>query len=120
MDGIDWERVAEELHDLGISQERELKSRLSQLMYHMLKIERQPERPGRSWEASVKARRRGIAILLKKQPSLRPLLDDPEFMKDAYHGGTSTLAAQENLPDDVFNRFPEVCPYSIEQLLPEC
>jgi hypothetical protein len=117
-DGIDWDNVAEEIESLGNSERRELVSRLSQLIYHLLKMEHQPERITRSWERSVRLQRQRIYRVLKRQPSLRSYLEDPEALSDAY-GDVAPLAATENLPDAVFDRFPEECPYTIEMLLPD-
>ena len=110
--GVNWDRVAEEIQGLGISQESELESRLAQLMYHLLKIQHQPERDGgRSWHRSVRHQKQRIARLLSKQPSLKSLLALAETWADAY-GDVFSLASAEKLPDSVVNRFPEECPFS--------
>jgi hypothetical protein len=115
---IDWEKVAEEIESLAGSEERALESHLAQLIYHLLKTEFQPERHGRSWDLSVAAHRGELYRLLRKQPSLKRYLRDPEVLSGAY---TIALgeSGRENLPEDVVVRFPETCPYSIESLLPE-
>ena len=116
--GIDWERVAEELHSLGISEESQLESRLAQLIYHLLKCEFQPERRSRSWDLSIRAQRNSIYRLLRKQPSLKSSLAIEEFLESAYEEAVAE-SAKENLPDSVVVRFPETCPYTVAMLLPD-
>jgi hypothetical protein len=41
---IDWDRVAEEIHELGLSQEHALESHLALIVYHLLNIQHQPQR----------------------------------------------------------------------------
>ena len=45
---LDWEHLAEEIRDLGISQKRSLTSHLENVMLHLIKWEIQPERRSRS------------------------------------------------------------------------
>jgi hypothetical protein len=113
---IDWERVAEEIEALAGSEERALESHLMQLIYHLLKIQYQPERRGRSWDLSVKAHRSEIRRLLKKQPSLKRYLQEPGTLAGAYVAALGE-SGRENLPDEVVTRFPETCPYTLTDLL---
>ena len=117
-DAVDWERVAEELHSLGRAEENQLESRLTRLMYYLLKMEHQPERRTRSWERSIREQRRRLMMLLRKEPSLKQLLCDGETLGAAY-GDVFAEATRENLPDQVIDLFPETCPFTPEQLLPE-
>lgn len=112
---VDWDNVAEELRGLSRSEERELESRLSQLMYHLLKWQYQPERRSRSWQLSRVDQSRRISALLAKQPSLRALLTDSEFWNSAYQGALG-LSGNENLPDSVTEQFPDECPFGDEIL----
>lgn len=108
--GLDWEKIAEEIESLGISQETQLASRCSQLMYHLLKVQHQPERHSRSWDRSIRDQRSRIKSLLRHQPSLKAVLADPAFWTDAYKD-VVTLGIKDNVPDDVLNRFPQDCPF---------
>ena len=114
---IDWDRVAEEIHSLGKSEEREIESRLAQIMYHLLKIQYQPERHTSSWDRTIRSQRKAIAALLKKQPSLKATLSDPETWISAYRNADS-LSGPENLPSSVADQFPEDCPFN-EKILRE-
>jgi len=46
---LDLEHIAEEIEDVGKSEQRELASRMTILLAHLLKWQFQPEQQGRSW-----------------------------------------------------------------------
>ena len=119
---IDVAHLIEELQDMGKSNRRELESRLIILIAHLLKWEFQLETlsaqwkefEGRSWRNSIIEQRAQALFLLKKVPSLRPVLQDA--VADAYPEGRR-LAARETGFE--LGLFPEKCPYAVEQLLDE-
>ena len=56
---VDIEHVADEVEDVGKSEERELESRTAVLLLaHLLKWHVQPERRGSSWEVTIAAQRK--------------------------------------------------------------
>lgn len=114
-DEIDTDHLAEEIEDMGKSTQRELVSRLIVLLAHLLKWQYQAEqRPdhGRSWRLTIKEQRRQLAILLRKNPGLKPLVD--ESVEEAY-GTAQLIAAREtNLDETVF---PERCPFAFEDVI---
>ena len=69
---LDWEHLAEEIRDLGISQKNALKSHLENVQLHLVKWEIQPGRRSRSCEDSISNSRRKIDVLLDSIRSLRP------------------------------------------------
>ena len=73
---IDAEHIAEEIEALGRGERHELTSRLSVLLLHLLKWSHQPDLRGRSWELTIKEQRRQLARHLKKNPSLKPWIDE--------------------------------------------
>ena len=77
----DLENIIEEIESMGRSEKRELESRLTVLLQHLLKWQYQPERRGKSWELTIRNQRRAIALHLKKVPSLKPNLNDSEWME---------------------------------------
>jgi hypothetical protein len=77
---IDVEHIAEEIEDVGRSERRELKHRLSVLIAHLLKWSQQPARRGSSWSATIRLQRREIQYALKAMPSLRHCFDDEEWL----------------------------------------
>jgi hypothetical protein len=69
---LDWYNLAEEIESLGRSQRRELKSRLANLIEHLLKLEfSSASRPRAGWLETIGRERREIELLLEDSPSLR-------------------------------------------------
>ena len=70
---LDLANLIEEIEDLGKSQKRELKSRLGELLEHILK-RTYIDMPDcyRGWVESVDKQRIGLRRLLKDSPSLKP------------------------------------------------
>ena len=69
-DEIDIEHVAEEIEDMGKSEKRELLSRLSVLVLHLLKWKFQREKRSSSWKATILTQRTELGRLLEDSPSL--------------------------------------------------
>ncbi len=80
-DLLDRENLADEIEDVAKSEQRELASRMTVLLAHLLKWKYQPERQGNSWRLTIKVQRREIAKRLKNTPSLKPMLSDPEWQE---------------------------------------
>ena len=57
---LDIEHIAEEIEDVGKSEQRELANRLVKLLSHLLKWQFQPSRKGSSWEITIRNQRRAI------------------------------------------------------------
>jgi hypothetical protein len=110
---IDRENVAEELEDLGRSQQRALQSHLAVLLAHLIKWQFQPEKRSKSWMTSIQVQRLDVAGLLKKMPSLKRHL--AETIEDAYPRGM--LFAVDEMRNLVVEDLPPTCPYSVEQIL---
>ena len=73
---IDWEHIAEEIADLGLSERRALASHVATVIEHLLKLQLSPaEQPVRGWRDTIRRARRDIARLLTTSPSLRRDLD---------------------------------------------
>jgi hypothetical protein len=111
-DLLDIEHIAEEIEDVGKSEQRELASRLSVLMAHLLKWCYQPERQSRSWQMTIRNQRRAIQLHLKQVPSLKTKLNDAEWQEIIW-GDAVYQAAKETGLDN----FPDNCPWSIENIL---
>jgi Domain of unknown function DUF29 len=111
--GVDWESVAEELEDMGRSEQRELESRLGVLLAHLLKWRYQPElTPNKSWALTIEEQRRRTRRLLRQSPGLKRVLD--ESFTEAY-GDARLQAARDSSMDK--SAFPETCPWICEQTL---
>jgi hypothetical protein len=72
-DSLDVENLIEEVLDLGRSQKRELKSRLGELLEHLLKriYVTMPD-CYRGWVESIIKQRKALKDLLADSPSLKP------------------------------------------------
>lgn len=111
---VDVERIAEELESMGRSERRELISRLSVLLAHLLKWMFQPELRSNSWRYTIEEQRGGVMDLLEDSPSLLHELENR--LTKAYVNAV-LIAARETGIDKT--RFPECCPFSLEQILSE-
>lgn len=109
-DAIDWLNVAEEIESVGGNTRRELRSRLTVLLQHLIKWQYQPEHRSRSWQSTVRTQRREIEDLLAENPSLRSKL--PELILVAYPRARADAMEETGLLN-----LPEVSPFTIEQAL---
>jgi hypothetical protein len=114
LSAIDIEHIAEEIEDVGKSEQRELASRMALLLSHLLKCQYQPERQSGSWQRTIKEQRKAIARRLKNTPSLKVSANDPEWLEDAWGDAISITINETGM-----NSFPEVCPWTIENILSE-
>jgi len=113
-DEADLAHIAEEIEDMGKRERRELLSRLTVLICHLLKWQAQPERRSRSWALTLGVQRRGLKALLAEIPSLRRFL--VENLGAAYTDGAAMAAAETHLPVEAF---PSTCGYELDALLDE-
>ncbi len=111
---LDIEHIAEEIEDVGKSEQRELASRMAVLLSHLLKWQYQPERQSSSWQRTIKEQRKAILRRLKNTPSLKVSINDTEWLEDVW-GDAVSIAIHETGMDC----FPEVCPWPIANLLSE-
>ncbi len=109
---VDIEHVAEELESMGKSEKRELTSRLTVLLAHLLKWKFQPALRSRSWKNTILTQRIDILELLEDSPSLKYELE--ERIAIAYE--KAKLSAEDETGIDK-NNFPETCPFTFEELL---
>jgi hypothetical protein len=111
-DQVDVEHLAEELEAMAKGEKRELLSRLSVLLMHLLKWQYQPPMRTRSWRNTIATQRIDIQELLIDSPSLKPYLN--ERLEAAY---TKAKLKAENETGIDQQRFPLECPYTVEDLL---
>lgn len=111
-DKLDWEHIAEEVEDVGKSEQRELASRMAVLIAHLLKWQYQPERQSTSWKRTIKEQRRALAFHLEQVPSLKSKLADSDW-QGAIWADAVTLAINET----GMGGFPENCPWTVEDIL---
>lgn len=107
----DREYLAEFLLSEARSNVRELKSRLTNLLYHMLKAQHIPELFSRSWIKTIHENIMQINDLLDGQPSLKREVENllPKCFNDAKILFKDTAKTPKELPED--------CPWPAEQCI---
>ena len=111
---LDLANIAEEIEDVGKSETRELESRMSVLLMHLLKWKYQPNFRGKSWHNTIKEQRRAVEIRLRKTPSLKPTLKDADWLEGVWVDARISASKETGLDSDTF---PRQCPWLIEQVL---
>ena len=68
---LDWENLAEEVESLGKSDRRELRSQITRILRHLLKLEVSPvAEPRAGWRTTIREARAQIESVLEDSPSL--------------------------------------------------
>jgi hypothetical protein len=111
---LDLKHIAEEIEDVGKSEQRELASRLSVLLAHLLKWQFQPSKQSKSWQSTIKTQRREVMYLLAEAPSLKAKFDDAEWFGIVWAKAKNLGEAETGLD---FEGLDDVCPWSIENIL---
>ena len=112
LSALDIEHIAEEIEDVGKSEQRELASRMAVLLAHMLKWQYQSSRQSKSWQRTIKEQRRRVLLHIKETPSLQASLKNPDWVGDAYANAVS-----QAIHETGFDSFPEDFPWSMESVL---
>lgn len=110
-ENIDLDNLIEEIESMGRSEKRELESRLTVLLQHLLKWKYQPARRGISWELTIDEQRIQFIKVLKDNPGLKNNLH--QVLIDAYQLAV-IKAAKETLLDKT--TFPSECPWNLPQI----
>ncbi|MDP2752674.1 MAG: DUF29 domain-containing protein [Rhodocyclaceae bacterium] len=113
-DLLDIENIAEEIEDVGKSEQRELEHRMAVLLAHLLKWQYQQDRQGNSWARTVKEQRKRVHIRLNKTPSLKTDLLDPAWWIDVWADAVTQATSETGI--DILD-FPEECPWSVDEIL---
>lgn len=112
LSSADIEHIAEEIESMGKTEKRELISRLTVLLMHLLKWQFQPERRSASWEATIIVQRNDLADHLEDNPSLKSLL--PAAISRAYGNAVPLAIGETDLPKGTF---PTDCPWTFAQMM---
>jgi hypothetical protein len=110
---LDYEHLLEYLVDTAERERREVRSRLLQLVLHLMKWQFQPKHRTRSWKNSILDQRDELEDVLSSK-SLRNHAH--ASLADVYAKAIKRAIRETNLDHSIF---PEVCPYSLEFLLGE-
>ena len=109
---LDVPHLTDELKDLGNMTKREIESRLTVLLQHLLKWQFQPDKRSNSWRATIIEQRRRINAELADSPSLRRYpasVIAEEYVPARLRAADGTAIA--------LNRFPATCSFSATEAL---
>lgn len=106
--------IAEEIESMGRTEKRELVSRLTILLLHLLKWRHQPFGRGNSWRLSIANSRDEIVDHIDDNPSLTSLIGSS--LASAYRYARRKAAVETNLSEETF---PPTCPWSFEEIMDE-
>jgi hypothetical protein len=110
---VDCHHLAEYLADMARRDRREVESRLTVLLAHLLKWEQQPQRRSGSWKATIIEQRQELEGLV----SQGVLHNHAEtVLTTMYHKAVERASAETGLAKE---SFPTACPYNLDQLLGE-
>jgi hypothetical protein len=115
-DLLDREHIAEEIEDVGKSEQRELANRMAILLAHLLKWQFQIERRGSSWQNTIKTQRKSISVRLAKTPSLKPDLNEGDWWSEVWVDALQIATSETGL---LYESFPEICPWTTSEILDE-
>jgi hypothetical protein len=108
---LDYPHLGEYLTDMARRDRREVKSRLTTLLAHVLKWLHQPEQRSRSWRATIIEQQQELADLAAGGV----LHNHAEaILAEAYAKAMSRAAAETGLAAE---SFPADCPHTLQQLL---
>jgi len=111
VNGVDWDHVAEEIADVGISQLNAVGSLLFQMMLHLPKTHLWPEDSARMhWRIELIAFH-GSATRHYAPPMRRRLEVASDWRR------ARSMLARDLAENPAFNELPEECPWSVDDLL---
>jgi len=108
---LDIDNLIEEVETMGRTEKRELESRLTVLLLHLLKWKYQDVRQCRSWELSIIEQRLKFEETLKENPGLKSKLDD--MLKKAYRYAVIEASKETKISIKIF---PELCPWELDKI----
>jgi len=108
---LDIDNLIEEVETMGRTEKRELESRLTVLLLHLLKWKYQDVRQCRSWELSIIEQRLKFEETLEENPGLKSKLDD--ILKKAYRYAVIEASKETKISIKIF---PELCPWELDKI----
>jgi Domain of unknown function DUF29 len=112
MTRLDRKNLIEFLSEMTIRDRRELRSRLTVLLLHLLKVRFQPERLSVSWVSTILVQQNEIRSLIEDIPSLGGRAD--AIAVQAYRDALRLAARETGLPA---GQFPAVMPWTVAETL---
>lgn len=112
VESLDLENIAEELEGMARSDRREIRTRLTVLLVHLLKYIAQPKRRSAGWLATIGEQRTQITTVIDDSPSLRSF--PATVWERCYADARSRAALETRLAE---NAFPDHCPFELASVL---
>jgi hypothetical protein len=109
---LDIDNIAEEIEDVGKSDQRALRSHFVVLLVHLLKWAYQPVRRGASWRGTIGTQRAAIKEALEDSPSLHKLLDNADWVAKTYSRSVQRAQYETGL-----RTLPAAPPWTLAQLM---
>ena len=109
---LDLEHIAEEIEDVGKSEQRELANRMAVLLVHLLKWQYQADRRGSSWLRTIKEQRKRVLLRLEETPSLSGKLNDLRWWSDVWADAVSQAISATGV-----DTFPDECPWAVAEVI---
>jgi hypothetical protein len=110
---VDHQNLSEYLLDMAIRDRREVLSRLTVLLAHLLKWEHQPEKRNGGWQATIQVQRQELQDLLESETLRNHAI---AVLPKAYGRAREQALLETGLPEATF---PEVSPLTLEEILDE-
>ncbi|MFL5339700.1 MAG: DUF29 domain-containing protein [Gemmataceae bacterium] len=110
---LDLPHLSEYLTDMAKRDRREVLSRLTVLLAHLLKWDAQPDKRVKSWETTIRIQRRELEQLLQSG-ALRTFAEAQ--IGKAYEWAVEDAMSETELPREAF---PAECPYTLAAALGE-
>lgn len=111
IDRLDFDHLQEYFEDMARRDRREVKSRLTTLLAHLLKWQCQPDKRSGSWRATILTQSQELSDLARGGV-LRAHAE--AVLTDAFANARDRAAAETGLP---LEAFPSDCGFTIDQLL---
>ena len=108
---LDLANIAEEIESMGKSDRRSIRSHLANIILHLLKWRYQSDRRSNSWSDSIDNGREEVVWILKDSPSLKPHVN--ALINEIYASARRKASRETGLP---LTTFPDVCPFTVEQI----
>jgi hypothetical protein len=110
---LDYRHLSEYLLDMAKRDRREVFSRLRTLLVHLLKWDYQPRKRSRSWKVTIMNQRDDLREELESKTLRNHALD---VLSKAYARAVKLAAEETGLSPE---RFPQECPYTLDDVLSE-
>jgi hypothetical protein len=109
---LDLANLVEEVESMGRSEKREIRSRLTVLLAHLLKWKYQPDARKPAWIGTIDEQRQSLLDVLEDNPSLRRRPGD--IFARVYAAARVQATKETGI---AFALFPETPPFTLDQAL---